>query len=129
MSTICRILNNVMLAAALFAYACAPVQTISEQSVEDKLARIKLGITNKTDIENLLGSEHSNEKLRWIYSLSDTAFGFSEHKGGTAGGGFPTAGTMPTNTRALVTVRFAESGTVNGLEVARYFSVPFINDY
>src|SRR5262245_25544861 len=36
---------------------------------------------------------------------------------------------MPTNTRALVTVRFIESGTVNGLEVTRFCDLPFANDY
>jgi len=36
---------------------------------------------------------------------------------------------MPTNTRALITVRFIESGTVNGLEVTRFCDLPFANDY
>ena len=115
-----------LLVAVLFAHGCAG-QIISEQSVENKLAQVKLGVTTKAEIENLLGNEHRAENLRWIYNLSDTAMGM-------AGSDERMAGALPfrvapTNTRALITVRFTESGTVNGLEVARFFRPPFTNDY
>jgi hypothetical protein len=97
----------VVLFTASIVYACGPVQLISEQSVEDKLANIRLGVTTKAEIENLFGTEHGAENLRWVYNLS----------------------TRPTNTQALITVRFSGSGTVKGLEVARYFNPPFTNDY
>jgi hypothetical protein len=111
-------INNALLAATVLVCACASGQVVSEQSLEKKLADIKPGVTAKAEIERLFGTEHGNENLRWNYSLSDT------------GGIFPaTAATTSTNTRALITVRFAESGTVKGLEVERYFNPPFTNDY
>lgn len=115
-----------LLVAALFAHGCAG-QVISEQSVENKLAQVKLGVTTKAEIENLLGNEHGAENLRWIYNLSDTALGISGQDARMAGA-LPVR-VAPTNTRALITVRFTESGTVNGLEVARFFNPPFTNDY
>ena len=118
-----------LLVAALFAHGCAGGQVISEQSVENKLAQVKLGVTTKAEIENLLGNEHGAENLRWIYNVSDTASGIFNRRQGTFGGGLPLVTTMPTNTRALITVRFTESGTVNGLGVARFFNPPFTNDY
>jgi hypothetical protein len=83
------------------------VQLASEQSLENKLANVKLGLTTKGDIERLFGREHGSEDLRWIYNLSG----------------------ISTNSRALITARFSDKGTVNALEVARYFEPPFVNDY
>jgi hypothetical protein len=103
------------------------LECVSEQSVENKLAQVKLGVTTKAEIESLLGNEHGAENLRWIYNLSDTALGRSRQYTGLFEG-FPIT-VAPINTRALITVRFTESGTVNGLEVARFFNHPFTNDY
>ncbi len=125
-----RIGGSFILAAMVFVQGCAAVQLISEQSVENKLAKVKLGASTKAEIENLFGKEHGAENLRWIYNLSDTALGISEQKTGTRVGIFPVeVATTPTNTRALITVHFTGSGTVNGLEVARFFNPPFTNDY
>jgi hypothetical protein len=107
MSLYCRVFNRVVLIATILLHGCSSVQVISEQSVEDKLANIRLGVTTKGEIENLFGTEHGGENLRWVYNFS----------------------TRSTNTQALITVRFSGSGTVKGLEVARYFKPPFINDY
>ena len=112
--------------AALFVHGCAG-EVISEQSVENKLANVTLGVTTKAEIENLLGNKHGAENLRWIYNLSDTAMGISGSDE-RAAGALPFR-VAPTNTRALITVRFTESGTVNGLEVARFFKPPFTSDY
>jgi hypothetical protein len=116
----------ILLVGAFFVHGCAG-QVISEQSVENKLAKVKLGVTTKAEIENLLGNEHGAENLRWIYSLSDTEMGIAGQDERMAGA-LPIR-VAPTNTRALITVRFTESGTVNGLEVARFFKAPFANDY
>src|SRR5512147_2794224 len=110
-----------LLVAALFAHGCAG-QVISEQSVENKLAQVKLGVTTKADIESLLGNEHGTENLRWVYNLSDTALGIAGQDARMSGA-FPVR-VAPTNTRALITVRFTESGTVNALGVARFFNPP-----
>jgi hypothetical protein len=107
MSIVARTAKKLMWVATLVAHACAPVQITSEQSLENKLANVKLGVTGKAEIENLFGREHGPESLRWIYNLSGSS----------------------ANTRALITVRFSDKGTVNGLEAARYFDSPFINDY
>ena len=37
--------------------------------------------------------------------------------------------TTATNTKALITVRFSPAGIVKGLEVSRYFEMPFITEY
>jgi hypothetical protein len=42
------------------------IQLISEQSVENKLANGRLGVTTKTEIESLFGMERGAEDLRWI---------------------------------------------------------------
>ena len=125
-----QIVGIFLLVAMLFVHGCSAVQLIFEQSVENMLAKVKLGVTTKAEIENLFGNERGTENLRWIYTLSDTALGISEQKTGTRVGILPVeVVTTPTNTRALITVHFTESGTVNGLEVARFFNPPFTNDY
>lgn len=130
MSILSRIVEVFLLGATLFVHSCAGVHVISPQSVENVAARITLGVTTKSEIEDLLGNEHGTENLRWTYNLSDTALSISEEKTGMRGGIFPIAiATTPTNTRALITVHFTENGTVNGLEVARFFNPPFTNDY
>ena len=122
-----QIVGMFLFVAALFAHGCAG-QVVSEQSVENKLAQVKLGVTTKAEIENLLGNEHGAENLRWIYNVSDTALGISGQLQTGMLRTFPLT-VAPTNTRALITVRFTGSGTVNGLEVARFFNPPFTNDY
>ena len=110
--------------------SCASVQLISQQSVEDKVSRIKLGVTTMSDVETIFGTQHGTENQRWFYNLSDTAVEISERKTGALSGVFPVApATVVTNTRALITVRFTDTGKVTALEVARFFDPPFINDY
>jgi hypothetical protein len=128
MTIFSRIGGSFLLGATLLVHGCAAVQVVSEQSVENKIAKVKLGVTTKADIENLLGNEHGAENLRWVYNLSDSAWEISEQKTGMGAGIFPLS-VATTDTRALITVHFTESGTVNGLEVERFFNPPFINDY
>ena len=109
---------------------CASVQLISQQSVENKIAQVKLGVTTMGEVETLFGTQHGSEERRWFYNLSDTTFEISERKTGTLSGVFPVApATVATNTRALISVRFTDSGKVSALEVARFFDPPFNNDY
>jgi hypothetical protein len=89
-----------------------------------------LGLTTKEDIESLFGKEHTTEKFTWGYNLSDSAFGVSQSPRNGWSGLFPiTVTTVPTNTRALITVTFKDSQTVTSLKVERFFNAPFINDY
>lgn len=105
-------------------------QMISESSMEERIAALRIGQTTKSDVEKILGLDHSTDRNRWAYNFSDTAFDISERKQGPALGILPvTAGVLPTNTRAVVTVVFNDSGIVQRLEVVRFFDAPFINDY
>jgi hypothetical protein len=114
----------------LFANGCAAVQSISELALQEKLARIKLGLTTKEEIENLFGKEHTAERSSWSYNLSDTAVAISQSPRNGWGGLVPVSvATERTNTRALINVRFNENHTVRSLEVQRFFNIPFTSDY
>lgn len=119
----------VVLAFALL-QGCASVQQISQQSVEDKVAKIKLGVTTMSEVETVFGARQGGENQRWFYNLSDTAVQITERKTGLFSGAIPVApASVATNTRALITVGFADDGKVAALEVTRFFDPPFNNDY
>ena len=122
---------DVLLLALLAIYSCSSSpELISEISVEDKIARLRLGQTDKTEVESIFGVEHGNERNRWVYNFSDRQFEFSERRQGPGLGALPVAaGVVPINTRALVTVTFNEASVVKRIEVARFFEEPFVNDY
>jgi hypothetical protein len=114
----------------LFTIGCAGVQSISEEAVQEKLTQIKLGLTTKEEIENLFGKNHSTDQSSWSYNLSDSAMAVSQSTRNGWSGLFPlTFATVPTNTRALITVTFKDSQTVTSLKIERFFNAPFINDY
>lgn len=105
-------------------------QVISEGTIEERITTLRIGKTTKTDVEKILGLDHSTDRNRWGYNFSDTAFDISERKQGPGLGILPiSAGIFPTNTRAVVTVAFDDTGVMKRLEVARFFEEPFINDY
>jgi len=105
-------------------------QVISESIMEERINALRIGHSTKTDVEKTLGLDHSTDRNRWGYNFSDTAFDISERKQGPGLGILPiSAGVFPTNTRAVVTVAFNDTGVMKRLEVARYFEEPFINDY
>jgi hypothetical protein len=121
-----------LLAAALAAQGCPSGQLISQQTVEEKVARVALGQTTMAEVEATFGSPYLKEKQLWVYNLSDTEPGFKEFKSPySVGAGLipPIPTTVATNTRALITLRFNDAGTVKALEVARYFSSPYTHDY
>ena len=111
--------------AFLFTLGCTTAQSISEEAVQEKLAKIQVGFTTKREIENLFGKAHITENSRWSYSLSDAALEISQIRGPIP----ITVTSTPTNTRALIGVRFNENETVSGLEIARFFNIPYTNDY
>src|SRR5512135_1773239 len=103
---------------------------ISEVSVEDKVARLRIGQSDKNEVESIFGTDHGNDRSRWIYQFADQQFEIAERRQGPGLGALPiSAGVVPTNTRAVVTVAFNEAGIVKAVEVARFFDVPFVNDY
>ncbi len=119
------------IAALLAAGGCTTSRReISEQSMEERVATLRIGQSTKAEVESALGIEHSTDRNRWAYNFSDSAFEIAERKQGPGLGILPiSAGVFPTNTRAVVTLAFNDRGVVQRLEVARFFSDPFINDY
>ena len=104
---------------------CTAGQSISEDAVQQKLAKIKIGFTTQNDIENLFGKPNVTENGRWMYSLSDAALDIANIRGPIP----VMVATMPTNTRALIAVKFNEAAIVNALEIERFFKTPFVNEY
>ena len=119
---------ELLLLALLAIYGCSSSPELV--SVEDKIARLRLGQTGKIEVESIFGVEHGNDRNRWAYNFSDRQFEIFERRQGAGLGALPiTAGVIPINTRALVVVTFNETGIVKRIEVARFFDEPFVNDY
>ena len=112
-------------------YGCgSSPELVSESSVEEKVARLSIGRSDKNEVEGIFGTDHGNDRNRWVYNFSDRQFEISERRQGATIGAFPiTAGVVPVNTRALVTLFFNETGVVKRIEFARFFEEPFVNDY
>jgi outer membrane protein assembly factor BamE (lipoprotein component of BamABCDE complex) len=125
-----RIYGLVMLALAAI-YGCTNSgQMIAVGTIEDRIARLRVGETTKSDVEQILGLDHDTDRNRWSYNFSDTVYEVAERRYGPALGVLPfNAGVVPTNTRAVVLMSFNDSGIVKHLEVARFFDDPFVNDY
>ena len=119
------------IAALLAAGGCTTSgREISEQSMEERLAILRIGQSTKAEVESALGVEHSTDRNRWAYNFSDSTFEIAERRQGPGLGILPiSAGVFPTNTRAVVTLAFNDRDVVQRLEVARFFNDPFINDY
>src|SRR6185295_19509855 len=103
---------HVMILAILAFHGCnTSPEFVSEISVEDKIARLRIGQSDKSEVESILGPEHGNDRNLWIYNFDDKQFEISERRQGPGLGAIPvSAGVVPTNTRAVVTVRFNEAG-------------------
>jgi hypothetical protein len=121
----------ILLLLALAAYGCSSSpEFVSQQSVEDKIARVKLGETTRNEVEAIFGAPQVKDKRLWAYNFTDTDKDFREVKSAVWAGLMPPLSlTVPTNTRALVTLRFDDADKVKGLEVSRYFSEPYTHDY
>lgn len=120
----------ILLALSPLAACTTSGQQISAQAIEEKISALRLGQSTKTDVERILGAQHSADGNRWAYNYTDSAFDISERKQGPASGIFPVrAGVAPTNTRAVITVVFDDSMAMKRLEIARFFGAPFVNDY
>jgi hypothetical protein len=103
---------------------------VSEQSVADKVARIRLGQTTRAEVETIFGTDHGKDSGLWIYSVADTELRMAQPQRGSLSAILPfIAENAATNTRAVVSVWFTDDGNVKGLEFARYFDAPFVNDY
>ena len=122
---------GVLILALISVYGCVhSPQFISETTVEDKIARLKIGQTGKSEVEMIFGPEHGYDRNRWVYHFADTQFEITRAGQASGNPSIPiAAGVVSTNTRALVTLRFNEAGILKHIEVARFFGEPFVNDY
>jgi hypothetical protein len=119
-----------VVAIVAFCSCTSSPEFVSEVSIEDKIVRLRIGQSDKNQVENIFGTEHGDERNRWVYQFADRQFEISERRQGPGLGVLPvSAGVVPTNTRAIVGVTFNEAGIVKAIEVARYFEEPFVNDY
>ncbi len=119
-----------VVAIVAFCSCTSSPEFVSEVSIEDKIVRLRIGQSDKNQVENIFGTEHGDERNRWVYQFADRQFEISERRQGPGLGALPvSAGVVPTNTRAIVGVTFNEAGIVKAIEVARYFEEPFVNDY
>ena len=126
--------KNCLYAMIFVILACHGCNTspefVSETSVEDKIARLRIGQSDKSEVESIFGPQQGNDRNLWIYNFDDKQFEIYERRQGPGLGALPVgAGVVPTNTRAVVTVRFNEAGITKGIAVARFFDEPFVNDY
>ena len=121
----------VMIFAILVCHGCSTTpEFVSEMSVEDKIARLRIGQSDKSEVESIFGPDHGNDRDLWIYNFDDKQFDIYERRQGPGLGALPVgAGVIPTNTRAVVSIRFNEAGITKGIAVARFFEEPFVNDY
>jgi len=122
---------HLLIIALLSLYGCmSSPELVSEISVEDKIAKLRIGQSDKTEVESIFGVEHGSDRTRWAYNFDDRQFEISERRQGPGLGAIPiSAGVVPINTRAVVTLTFNPAGVVKRIEVARFFEEPFINDY
>ena len=126
----CRLYGLMMFALVAIQGCTQSGQMIASDSIEDRIARLRVGETTKSDVEQILGLEHDTDRNRWSYNFSDSVYEVGERRYGPALGVLPfNAGVVPTNTRAVVLMSFNDTGIVKHLEVARFFDDPFVNDY
>jgi outer membrane protein assembly factor BamE (lipoprotein component of BamABCDE complex) len=126
----CRLYGLMMFALVAIHGCTQSGQMIASNSIEDRIARLRVGETTKSDVEQILGLEHDTDRNRWSYNFSDSVYEVGERRYGPGMVVLPfSAGVVPTNTRAVVLMSFNDSGVVKHLEVARFFDDPFVNDY
>jgi hypothetical protein len=121
----------VFLSVALWSLAgCNASELVSEHAFEEKVERLRVGQTNRAEIEALLGSAQVVERNRLTYYFADTEFGVGIRRYTPPSGALPiNAGAFPSNTRGVITVGFNDAGNLKQVAVERYFDPPFINDY
>src|SRR5262249_29376076 len=57
-------------------YACAlpSPELVSQSSVEDKISRLRIGQSDKSEVESIFGLDHGNDRTRWAYNFDDKQF-------------------------------------------------------
>ena len=118
------------LAALSAVTGCNSTEMVSERGFEDKVERLRVGETNRSETEALLGPANSVERNRLTYYFADTEFGIGIRRYTPPSGALPiAAGAFPSNTRGVIIVSFNDAGNLKQVAVERYFEPPFINDY
>ena len=109
---------------------CNATELVSEHGFEEKVERLRVGQTNRAEIEALLGAAQVVERNRLTYYFADTEFGVGIRRYTPPSGALPiNAGAFPSNTRGVITVGFNDAGNLKQVAVERYFEPPFVNDY
>ena len=63
--------------AAVYSCSTSP-ELVSEVAVEDKIARLRLGQSDKTEIESIFGVDHGNDR-KHCASLREERHGIDQH--------------------------------------------------
>jgi len=123
--------SRLFLSLALAALTgCNATELVSQHAFEEKVERLRVGQTNRAEIEALLGSAQVVERDRWTYYFADTEFGVGIRRYTPPSGVLPiAAGAFPSNTRGVITVGFNDVGNLKQVAIERYFEALFINDY
>ena len=109
---------------------CSGSEVVTERAFEDKVGLLRIGQTNRAEIEALFGTANVIERQRLTYYFADTEFGVGIRRYTPPSGALPiNAGAFPSNTRGVITVAFNDAGSLKQITVERYFEPPFINDY
>ena len=75
-------------------------QMIAEVTIAERIALLRVGESTKSDVERILGPDHSTERNRWSSNFSDTVYEVAERRFGPAPAILlVNAGGVPTNTR------------------------------
>jgi hypothetical protein len=125
-----KCISTVVVTILVLSSCASSPEFVSKVSFEDKVAGLRIGQSDKNQVESIFGTEHGDDRGRWLYQFADRQFEISSRSPGPAVGMLPvSAGVVPTNTRAIVGITFNEAGVVKAIEVARYFEEPYVNDY
>ncbi len=109
---------------------CNAAQVVSERAFEEKVERLRVGQSSRTEVETLLGAADVVERHRLVYYFADMEFGIGVRRYAPPSGPLPmAAGAFPSNTRGVITAGFNNAGKLRLLAVERFFDEPFINDY
>src|SRR5512143_2469833 len=93
--------------------ACNSTELVSERAFEEKIESLRVGQTNRAEVEALLGSAQVVERDRLTYYFADTEFGVGVRRYSPPSGVLPiAAGAFPSNTRGVITVGFNEAGNL-----------------
>ena len=92
---------------------CNATELVSERAFEEKIERLRVGQTNRAEIEGLFGSAQVVERDRLTYYFADTEFGIGVRRYTPPSGPLLiAAGVFPNATRCGITVGFNDVASI-----------------